>query len=193
MPTLCKRQTSNIIAVIRYAPLAKPDFKSHEVEKFTDDAFSKKPGRQPGLRRTLKFKAGQSAQAAWLNALVTPVLRGSAVASVTFWANAASSLVCSVSVSNCSCECSVDNLMNSEGDFTPKSFWAKVKAASVLALANSMTLVLYSCAPCSGRRIAVLDQRSSFSRGSAHLLEGFLGLRGAVYGFGCWVQHGNYP
>ena len=33
-----------------------------------------------------------------------------------------------------------------------------------------------------GRRIAVLDQRSGFSRGSTHLLESFLDLRGAVFG-----------
>jgi hypothetical protein len=46
-------------------------------------AFSKKPGGQPGLRRTLKFEAGQL-KWAWPNALVTPVLRGSTVASVTF-------------------------------------------------------------------------------------------------------------
>jgi hypothetical protein len=55
-----------------------------KVKKFTGEAFSKKPGEQPGLRMTLKFGAGLSAQAAWLNALVTPVLRGSTVASVTF-------------------------------------------------------------------------------------------------------------
>jgi hypothetical protein len=32
--------------------------------------------------------------------------------------------------------------MKSDGDFTPESFWAKAKVASVLALANSMTLAL---------------------------------------------------
>jgi hypothetical protein len=55
-----------------------------KAEMFTGEAFSKKPGGQPGLRITLKFGAGLSTQAAWLNALVTPVLRGSTVASVTF-------------------------------------------------------------------------------------------------------------
>jgi hypothetical protein len=44
-------------------------------------------------------QAANSAQAVWLNAFATPVLSGSAVASVTFWAIAASCLVCSVSVS----------------------------------------------------------------------------------------------
>ena len=33
-----------------------------------------------------------------------------------------------------------------------------------------------------GRRIAVLDQIRGFSRGGAHLLESFLGLRRAVSG-----------
>ena len=37
----------------------------------------------------------------WLNVLLAPVLKGSAVASVIFWASAVSSLVCSVSVSSC--------------------------------------------------------------------------------------------
>ena len=87
----------------------------------------------------------------WLNSLVTPVSSGSAAASVTFCASAASSLVCSVSVSNCLREWSVDNSMNSVGDFTPDSFLAKAKAkakaASVLALANSITLLLYSRRP----------------------------------------------
>jgi hypothetical protein len=66
--------------------------------------FGKKPGRQPGIRITLKFGADQSAQAAWLNDLVMPILRDAAVASVTLWAKAASSLVCSVNLSNCSRE-----------------------------------------------------------------------------------------
>ena len=42
-------------------------------------------------------------------------------------------MVCSVSVSNCLREWSVDNSMKSEGDFTPDSFWTKSKAASALS------------------------------------------------------------
>jgi hypothetical protein len=90
----------------------------------------------------LMLGAGSQILAAELNALVMPIFRGSTLASVTFWANAASSLVCSVSVAICSRECSVDISMKSEGYFTPKSFWAKPMAASVLALANSITLAL---------------------------------------------------
>ena len=67
---------------------------------------------------------------------------GSAVASVTCWASAASSLVCSVSVVSCCCACSVESSMNSDGDFTPDILWAKSKAALVLALANSSNLLL---------------------------------------------------
>src|ERR1700728_561001 len=97
-----------------------------------------------GATRALKYAYAWSgsAHASWPNALVTLALKGSAAASVTFWASAESSLVCSVSVSNCLRECSVDTSMKSEGDFTVDSFWAKPKAASVLVRANSRTLLL---------------------------------------------------
>ena len=64
---------------------------------------------------------------------VKSVLNGSALASVTCWASAASSLVCSVSVANCFCASSVESSMNSEGDFHATILWAKSKAALVLA------------------------------------------------------------
>ena len=70
---------------------------------------ARSPGVNPASKNAEVWSG--SAQVGWLNALVTPVLRGSTFASVTFWANAASSLVCSVSVSNCVREWSVDNSM----------------------------------------------------------------------------------
>src|SRR5689334_10145839 len=83
-----------------------------------------------------------SAYESWANALVAPVLRGPTVAIANFWASAASSLVCSVSVSSCLREWLVDNSKNSEGDFTLDSSWTNSKAASVLALANSANFLL---------------------------------------------------
>jgi len=62
-----------------------------------------------------------------LNEFETPVLSGSAVASVAFWASAASCLVCSVSVSTCLRACSVQSSTNAVGDFTPDNFWTKSK------------------------------------------------------------------
>ena len=76
-------------------------------------------GNEPGLQSIHNNPSADCSQAGWLNAFVMPVLRGSAAASVTFWASAASSVVCSVSVSNCLREWPVDNSMNSAGDFTP--------------------------------------------------------------------------
>ena len=68
-----------------------------------------------------------------LNGFETPVLRGSVVVRVTFWASVASCLLCSVSVSTCLRACSVQSSKNSEGDFTPDIFWTKSKAALVFA------------------------------------------------------------
>src|SRR6185312_6945118 len=81
--------------------------------------------------------------------LLKPALRGSAAATATFWASAERSFVWSDSVSNCLREYSAVNSRNSDGDLAPESFLAKLKPASVLPLANSITLALYSWAPLS--------------------------------------------
>ncbi len=63
-----------------------------------------------------------------------PILSGSAVASVTFWASAASCLVCSDSFLSCLRACSVQSSTKTEGDFTPDNFWTKSKVELVFAL-----------------------------------------------------------
>jgi hypothetical protein len=50
---------------------------------FSFRPFTTSPGLSPGVRITLKFGTDKL-QPSWLNALVTPVLRGFTVASVTF-------------------------------------------------------------------------------------------------------------
>ena len=63
------------------------------------------PDCKKSPRDTWAFKNAEiefgSAYDSWLNVLLAPDLKGSAVASVIFWASAVSSLVCSVSVSSC--------------------------------------------------------------------------------------------
>src|SRR5688500_10121683 len=66
-----------------------------------------------------------------LNALVTPAFSGSAVSVATFWAIEVSSLVCSVTVSNCLRACAVESSRASESDFTVMNSLKKSKAALV--------------------------------------------------------------
>src|SRR5450830_1487156 len=94
-----------------------------------------------------EHQVGEARQVALLNVFATPVLSASAVASVPFWASAASCLVCSVSVSICLRACSVESSKYAEGDCTPDNFWKKSKEALVFAWANSMNLLLKSCIP----------------------------------------------
>ena len=82
-----------------------------------------------------------------LNAIVMPALSGSVILVVTFWASSVSSLVCAIIVSNCLRACAVDSSTNSDGDFTPSSYWACSKAELVLVRAISIILRLYSVAP----------------------------------------------
>jgi hypothetical protein len=60
-------------------------------------------------------------QATVFNIFVTPVLSGSAVSVANLWASPESSLVCSVTASNCWVRCALDNLIISVGDFAVNS------------------------------------------------------------------------
>ena len=78
-----------------------------------EEARSKSTGYLDLMART---------QLARCNAFSIPVFSGAAVADAAFWASAASSLLCSVSVSNCLRECSVDSSTNADGDLTSYNF-----------------------------------------------------------------------
>src|SRR5262249_25234915 len=115
------------------------------------------PGDRPGLRTQrnehrcdpslaahhyVVHRARDDCYATFLKALVTPLLIGSAVSVASFWAAAVSSLVWSVTASNCLRACALVSSTISESDFTPTSSLAKSKAALALARAASMTLRL---------------------------------------------------
>jgi hypothetical protein len=76
---------------------------------------------------------------ATLNTLPRLSLIGSVVSVATFYAMAASSLVCAVTVSNCLRPCAVESSTTSEIDFTVISWVAKSNAAFVFSRAASMT------------------------------------------------------
>ena len=71
---------------------------------------------------------------------------------MTFWASAASSLVCSVNVSNCLRECSVDNSMKSAGGL------GEVEGGLGIGLSEFDKLGVVVLRIFNSRRIAVLDQ-----------------------------------
>ena len=66
----------------------------------TAPGMQKKGPRDTRLVKNAEIDSDQ-VYGRWLKVLLAPVLKGSAVASVIFWASAVSSLVCSVSVSSC--------------------------------------------------------------------------------------------
>jgi hypothetical protein len=86
-----------------------------------DKARATGPGSGTQRYATLHSGSRPRTQATLRNALVTPVFNGSAVSVATFWASAASSLVCSETVSNCLRAWAVDSSMTSENDFTSRS------------------------------------------------------------------------
>jgi len=85
-------------------------------------ANAKARARRPGLSSSLAVQTTAPAGYATLRkALLTPLLIGSTVSVATFWANTASSFVCSESVSNCLWAWAVESSTTSESDFTSRS------------------------------------------------------------------------
>src|SRR6185369_2757008 len=112
-----------------------------------------KPGVGPGFtcRVALQNRESEapigSGQATFANALLMPLLIGSAVSVATFWASAFNSLVCWVSASNCLRACVLDSSTISERVLAAISSPAKSNAALVLTRAASIILRPYSDAP----------------------------------------------
>jgi hypothetical protein len=109
-------------------------------------------------------------QAARFNAFATPSCSGFAPASANFWASSASCLVCSLSAWVCARECSVESTMNSEGDFTRNTFWAKSNAALVFACAKLQELVTVVLRALKRRRTTGFHEICRFTRSGAHLI-----------------------
>jgi hypothetical protein len=110
--------------------LPSPDRRSRLRASWPPDTPSAniKPGREARALgyATLRYVTIRDAspirvQATLRNTLVTPLLSGSVVSVATFWASAASSLVCSETASNCLRACEVESSMISENDFTSSS------------------------------------------------------------------------
>src|SRR5664280_2236660 len=66
--------------------------------------------------------------------------------------------------------------------FYAGQFLDEVESCFGIGLSELDDLVVVVLRTFNGRRIAVLDQISGFSRGGVHLLVSFFGLRGALFG-----------